>query len=165
MICEKCGYTLSSDWNVCPICSKVVNDNSDNTQNELFPINTEIMQKPTNELETKLDIPEKPRSSDTERKFIIVFVVSYSLAILIAMISSSIAGSGRHSTTNLSALMMLCHLVALVTIVTAYIKFPKNRTIRILFWIYIGLIILQVIAAIILLITCIHACRTCPWRA
>jgi uncharacterized membrane protein YhaH (DUF805 family) len=104
-------------------------------------------------------------SSETERKYIIVFVVSFILALLLTIIpNASRTIRVRHSDI-ISMLVMICHLVALVTIVTSYIKYPKNRTIAILFWVYVGMSVLVFIVSAIMLIACINSCWNCAWRA
>jgi len=156
MYCEKCGCILSADGNVCPICSKTINETI-YIQNKQIPINTEIMQKPNDEVETEGENPEKYRNNNTEIAFIMVFAISFGLAI----ISTIITSSGR-TTANLSIMSMICYFVALVTSVTAYIKFPKNNMIEVIFWFYVGTIIFHIVAFAMLIIVFMYFCNTCP---
>jgi len=156
MKCEKCGYTLSTDWNVCPKCSKAINDKDVDTQNEQLPIDTEIIQKPNDEIDTKEENPEKYRSGDTERILIVVFLISFILPPFIVIAASIGANPGINILIqNLSHMVVISNLIALISIVTAHIKFPKNKIIKVLFWIYISFIVLVAIIIIILAIACI----------
>ena len=60
----------------------------------------------------------------------------------------------------LSSLIFLFPIAALVTITTGFIKCPKSRAIKVLFWVTIGLIILSIIAIIILVISCVYTINT-----
>jgi len=60
-----------------------------------------------------------------------------------------------------SPISVIFFIGALVAIVTGFIKHPRNRAIKVLFWLTIALMILSVIATIILIITCINACADC----
>jgi len=151
MNCEKCGYALLDVWNVCPICSRIINNKTIHVQNEQVPINIENRQNPINESKTKSDYPEK-RYSDTERSFILAFAISLFLSIFFYALSSH-----ERNSNNLSMLAMISHLVALVSIVTAYIKFPKNRTIAIMFWVYIYLVVSTVVGLFVLALACAAA--------
>jgi hypothetical protein len=52
-------------------------------------------------------------------------------------------------------------IAALVAIVTGFIRHPKSRAIKVLFWITIALIAFAVISIVVAIITCIHTCATC----
>jgi len=161
MKCEKCGYLLSTDWNVCPKCSKVINDKDVETQNEQLPIDTEIIQKPNDEIDTKEENPEKYRSGDTEKILIVVFLISFILPPFIVITASIGANPDINILIqNLSHMVVISNLIALISIVTAHIKFPKNRIIKVLFWIYISFIVLAAIIIIILAIACVNTCTS-----
>lgn len=53
-----------------------------------------------------------------------------------------------------------CHYIAFITIVTGYIKCPKSKAIKVLFWLYIIYIILAIIFVTVMLIACPKTCRT-----
>jgi len=148
MKCTNCGYILSLDWYVCPICSKPINNK--------FAQDAEDIQK-HDEVEPKNNSVKAVKSSDTERIYIIVFIISFTLPILISLIATlSIRLSGNNPGFNLSGIGAICYLVALITIVTGYIKFPKNKVIKFLFWLYTVIIISVIIALVIVALVCAH---------
>lgn len=50
---------------------------------------------------------------------------------------------------------------AIIVIVIAFVKFPDNTAVKILFWITIALIVIAVIAVVLLVATCVAACNSC----
>ena len=160
MKCTRCGYTLLPEWNVCPKCSNAVNNKFDQDVEDIHK---------SDEIETRN--PENQITSGiTENRLIIVFVSSFTLPILIAVV---VIASGIGSINDLSTLGAICYLVATITIVTAHIMFPKNKTISVLFWGYIVLIILFIIIAAIVTVffvasaylflrVCFETCNSCP---
>lgn len=55
----------------------------------------------------------------------------------------------------------LAFLVALITIVTAFIKFPNNRSFKVLFWIFISIVAIIMFFIMISLFFCMNAVSQC----
>lgn len=136
MNCKKCGYELKKEWKFCPKCSNTIE-----SSNEI--INTEnIQQSETRNVEEKQEIP----SSDGKDKiYLIVFLVSVACGFLIKQISG------------------IAFVVALISIVTGYIKYPENRAIKILFWLSLIGIVVNIIFAIILVFACTESISSCGY--
>ena len=54
----------------------------------------------------------------------------------------------------LDKLSEICFIIALITIVDGYIKYPKSKAIKVFFWIFVILIILAILSIILLVFTC-----------
>lgn len=81
-----------------------------------------------------------PQSDGKDKIYLIVFVISVVLGFTIEKIRG------------------ICFVVALITIVTAYIKYPKSRAIKILFWLFLVGIVVTIISAIVLVTSVISSC-------
>lgn len=61
----------------------------------------------------------------------------------------SIAGS-----IFLDKLRGICFIIALITIVDGYVKYPKSTTIKVFFWIFAILIIMAILSIVLFVFTC-----------
>ena len=136
MYCGKCGYQLKDNWKTCPNCSGTIENNN-------IGVNNNSIQH--TEVEKSEEKQGMPYSND-EKIFIIVFLAS--------------VGAGVFGLVFFQPLSIFL-LVALVTIVTAFIKYPKNRAIKVLFWLFLAATALSIIALIIIMIMCMQAVSDC----
>lgn len=91
---------------------------------------------------------EPAQENDGSNTYIAVFLVSFVLGVVTSLLGISYVGG-------------LFSLVSLITIVTAKIKYPKNATIKVIFWVYIGLTVFSIIAFAILLAACFSSLNSC----
>lgn len=133
MKCKKCEYDLREDWKICPKCSNLIENNN-------FVGNTENTQ------ENRVINVKRKQETPIDGKYkiyLIIFLVSISCGFLIKQVSG------------------LAFLVALISIVTGYIKYPKSRAIKVLFWLFLAGVAAYILFIIILIFTCISS-YSCP---
>ncbi|MCR4581107.1 MAG: zinc-ribbon domain-containing protein [Bacilli bacterium] len=82
------------------------------------------------------------------------------LSILSAGISAS-TSAGSRITAISSALSGVCTLAAIVLMIVARVKYPKNKLAKIVMWIYIALFAIGIIGSVLLILACAYACRNC----
>ncbi len=136
MKCKKCEYDLREDWKICPKCSNLIENNN-------FVGNTENTQ------ENRVINVKRKQETPIDGKYkiyLIIFLVSISCGFLIKQVSG------------------LAFLVALISIVTGYIKYPKSRAIKVLFWLFLAGVAVYILFIIILILTCSNAISSysCP---
>ena len=140
MICKFCGYELNEKWIICPKCSNSVNHN-DKTS-ECIPkaevINNEENHHSSENISNLFGIRK-------DRLCIIIFTISIVLGFIIIQIRG------------------ICFLAALMSIVTGFIKYPQNRAIKILFWLFIAGIIIYIISIILVLFMCASLLNSCGY--
>jgi len=96
--------------------------------------------------------PHSQDKEDNAKIYIIIFLV---------FIVISIALIGLHSRNiNMSIIFLIG---ALVTMLTGFIKYPRNRVIQVLFLLIAALMVLTVIAVIISIIACINDLSDFPY--
>jgi len=158
MKCKNCGYKLEIDWSICPKCfvscqergneaedgHKTSSNSSEDPAGENGDIAGEayenIQETETQNAGAKRDISS---SSGNEKLLIIIFLVCLVLSFTIWQVRG------------------IAFIAALITIVTAFIKYPGSRAIKVLFWVFLGLIGLGVIVLIILAIACANMASSC----
>ena len=82
------------------------------------------------------------------------------LSILSAGISAS-TSAGSRITAISSALSGVCTLAAIVLMIVARVKYPKNKLAKVVMWIYIALFAIGIIGSVLLILACAYACRNC----
>lgn len=133
MKCKKCEYDLREDWKICPKCSNLIENNN-------FVGNTENTQ------ENRVINVKRKQETPIDGKYkiyLIIFLVSISCGFLIKQVSG------------------LAFLVALISIVTGYIKYPKSRAIKVLFWLFLAGVAGFILFFVFLIFTCISS-YSCP---
>ena len=135
MYCKVCGYELNENWNICPNCCKAL-DNSRFTNTETFQ-QEEVLEKEEKQ--------NTPKSDGNEKIYLIIFLVSIALGAVIEQI------------------MGICYIVALITIVTGFIKCPHNRAIKVLFWLFVAGTIIFLLFIIIIIFFCASLISSCGY--
>ena len=175
MNCEKCGKIIPENIDYCPSCKakenlELMKSGKDGwTVNKEPDISTEKIQdapiqpqetasivvrcqcgqeleanwkfcpkcnSPIN-VEITSETPAEEKNNDGAHIFIIIFII---------LVGAGFCG------------VPFAPLGALLVIITAYIKYPKNRTIKILFWLYLFLIVLAVLFMMWMIATCMNSC-------
>ena len=93
---------------------------------------------------------------DGSKTFIILYIFFAGVSALLRTLP--IVTGSPVIFSNISAVFSIG---AVVTIVTGFIKYPRNRAIKVLFWITIALIALSVLLVVLLIIACMVACNDC----
>lgn len=158
--CPNCKKRISVSDIQCPYCKYI--DNTENSNKENIVSNTQVLNYCFNCGE-KLDkdykccpkcgtqllnneITSKSDSKNNGTIYIIICLSSYILNLLLSLLELS--------NSNLEALL---GIVSLFSIITGKIKHPENKTINIIFWIWLIWTILEIILLILSLIFCFGA--------
>ena len=157
MKCKKCGYELKSNWNVCPKCSKIIEDKSiedksiEDKSIEGKSIEDKSIEDKSIEdksiedksIENKSKIKEESTlTSDNDGKYKIYLIVFFIGSICFWIFDDKLREIG--------------FFVALIAIVTGFIKYPKNRAIKVIFWLFLA----GVIAFLLFVMLLIYSCST-----
>ena len=77
--------------------------------------------------------------------------------------TSDVANSiGEVFTSILSMVGSASYIGAWVLMIIARVKFKKSVFAKVLMWVYIGLLVLSVVAVVVVVVSCINALRDCP---
>lgn len=147
MKCSKCGASIQNNWNFCPNCHNKINDDVVNNEEKYIP------------------------SKEENKIFWIVIICILSPVIsniLTILLSYFMYYLGENISTLiylfLTYLTPMCYIIALILLVYGKNKYPRNKTIKITFIIFITLFVLAIIffaiAIPIMLVQFIEACRT-----
>jgi hypothetical protein len=138
MKCKKCGYELKEEWNICPRCAEPVA-----TDREI-----EGAENPEQVGTVRIEERPQPANGAANGRFYPLYLIVFFSSIACGILFSPIRIIG--------------FLVALITIVTAYIIYPKNIAIKVLFWLFLIGTILTIIYLVVAIAVCYEAMRTCP---
>ncbi len=139
MFCKNCGKEMPEGNQFCIYCGTPIGDGLVNPETNPQPSN------PTTD-------------DDKEAKKLCI-------ASLICMYAASpIAGVLGYCVPPLAPLFGTCAglspIAAIVLMIMARVKYPKNKFAKILMWIYIVQIILALLLFIILVVVCFYTCST-----
>ena len=134
MNCKKCGAEIQEDWNACPICLMSCKDHCYEGEAEIPSVKND-RENETGKSDGKQGISYRNRNV---KIYIIIFLACLALSIIDW------------------PLRVFAFFAALVTIVTAFIKCPGSRAIKVLFWLFVGLIVCY--AAVLLILA--HMCAS-----
>ncbi len=137
MFCKNCGNPLSENDNFCIYCGT--------------PKDQTLVQKPTTDTNFK---PSSNEDKEARILCIISLVLMYAAGIPIAIVNYLIPIL-RPLTATTAA---LSPLAAIVLMIVARIKYPKNKFAKIVMWIYIVTIALSLLALALFMIWCYVTC-------
>jgi len=155
MYCKRCRYELKDGWNVCPKCSEAIvsNDsilNAEPKSSGAIVSNDSILNaerlrqiKAMENIDTQ-ELPTAPSNA-------VIYLAVYFASTLLCFIPQTRA---------------IASVVALIAIVTGFIKCPENRAIKVLFWLTLAWIVCSIIFSIIIMAMCVNALADCgsSWR-
>ena len=164
MFCRNCGKEIGNN-NICDACGTPVVDNVPlnngyqmnqpmNYQNNMggIPVGNNVnpyqMNQPMN---MNLETPEDKKKADK------LCLISLLLFFIPDIVGCTILRFIEDVNDGISAVFALCPLAAIVLMIVARVKYPKNKFAKILMWVYIALII----AGILFLILILAACAAC----
>ena len=131
MTCKKCGCSLQADWKICPVCSFSAVKAEETIPQENMPLS----KTPENNTQNY---------SGNEKLFIFVFLLSVFVVII------------TNETFNLSAreIIRIAFVVAGISIVIGFIKYPENKVIKIIFYFFLISVITYSIQAFLVTLIC-----------
>lgn len=155
MFCRNCGKEIGNN-NICDACgTQVVNSVNSyqqpmNYQNNMggMPV---VNNNPYQTMNMNLENPEDKKKADK------LCLISLLLFFIPDIVGSTILRFIEDVNDGISAVFALCPLAAIVLMIVARVKYPKNKFAKILMWVYIALII----AGILFLIFILAACAAC----
>ena len=123
MKCKKCGYELKDEWKICPQCHEVLEEKN--------RVNTKKLED-----ENKKEITKK-KEDNKSNEYIGAYLLIFFLSLLLGIFISEIR--------------WICLAISFITIITAHIKLPNSKVIKVIFWLYIIGIIIYILYILFIL--------------
>lgn len=157
--CLNCGMDNNINSKFCIHCGKPfdINENNNNDQNEATnQINNETIIQNSNVVPVNDNIQNDDKKGNTLAIIsLLLFFLGQAIGYVLALLLYGMMGSSSY---QISALFELCPLAAIVTMIIGRVKYPTNKFLKIVMWIFIGCIILGIILMILFMIWCYVTC-------
>lgn len=141
--CPNCGQELAENAVFCPNCGNAIAPT--------VPVQPAVQPtaQPVQPVVQPVQVAQPASKSDGAW-----VLISAGILVGLNVLSYLLGIVGVAIAATLSGFAFVFGLAALIILIIGLVKYPKNKGIKIFFWIYLGVIILKIILIIILILAC-----------